>query len=117
MCGGGRGGVWNFKVVAGLNYRLTLALLVGEDNICIGGIDGATIYKPLPHTGMGLRVTSWGRELGCDDVSALMEVVVLLAREEEGIAGKEEEAEDEKKNAAAVEGHMEEKREDVEPDA
>jgi hypothetical protein len=59
-------------VVAGLNYRLTLALLVGEDNICLGGIDGATIYKPLPHTGMGLRVKSWGRELGCDDVSALI---------------------------------------------
>jgi hypothetical protein len=104
-------------VVAGLNYRLTLALLVGEDNICIGGIDGATIYKPLPHTGMGLRVTSWGGALGCDDVSALMGVIALPAREEEGIAGKEEEAEDEKKKAAAVEGHMEEEREEVEPDA
>jgi hypothetical protein len=109
--------VFYFKVVAGLNYRLTLALLVGEDNICIGGIDGATIYKPLPHTGMGLRVTSWGGALGCDDVSALMGVIALPAREEEGIAGKEEEAEDEKKKAAAVEGHMEEEREEVEPDA
>ena len=100
-------------MVAGLNYRLTLALLVGEDNICIGGIDGATIYKPLPHTGMGLRVTSWGRELGCDDVSALMEVV--LARKG-GINGKEEE-EEEKENAAVVEGQLEEEREEVEPNA
>ena len=108
---GGGGGGLEPKVVAGLNYRLTLALLAGEDNICLGGIDGATIYKPLPHTGMGLRVTSWGRELGCDDVSALMEVVP--ARKEE-VSGKEEE---EKENAAVVEGQMEEEREEVEPDA
>ncbi len=106
------GGGLESKVVAGLNYRLTLALLVGGNNVCIGGIEGATIYKPLPHTGMGLRMTSWGRELGCDDVSALMEFV--LARKKEN-AGKEEEGE--KVNASVVEGQMEEEREEVEPDA
>ncbi len=96
-----------------MNYKLTLAFLKESSDeygiTCLGGISDVTIYKPLPHTGMGLKVSSWGKEVGCDVVSALMmkNRENVLAKEKEG--GKE--------NASVVAGEMEEDREEVEPDA
>ena len=60
-----------------------------------------TVYKPLPHTGLGPSVTSWGKALRCDEIIELME----------GVKGSEE------AKANKVEERMEEEREEVEPDA
>ena len=57
------------QVVAGLNYRLTVAVL--RDGEC-RGVFACTVYKPLPHTGEPPRVTSWGKALDCGEVEALI---------------------------------------------
>ncbi|KAL9187151.1 hypothetical protein ACHAXT_010871 [Thalassiosira profunda] len=86
------------QVVAGLNYKLTIALFRGDT--CMGAFK-VTVYKPLPHTGLGPSVTSWGKALRCDEITEL-------------VAG-EKEMEEAKANT--VEERMEEEREEVEPDA
>ena len=114
-----------------MNYRLTLAFVNdgannnnnnnGDANndissTCLGGMMDVTIYKPLPHTGMGLSVSSWGKEIGCDVVLGLMkENGVDAIAKEEGEDVEKEEEEEEKAHKVAYE--MEEDREEVEPDA
>ncbi len=95
-----------------MNYKLTLAFTnVGarddddDDDAsaaCLGGMMDVTIYRPLPHTGLGLSVSSWGKEIGCDDVVALgfMTTVEVV-----------------RANANGVEDAIEEDREGVEPDS
>jgi len=58
------------QVVAGMNYKLTLAVL--RDGACVGGF-ACTVYKPLPHTGAPPRVTAWGEALDCAALEALLE--------------------------------------------
>lgn len=86
------------QVVAGLNYKLTLAIL--KNNICLGAFK-VTVYKPLPHMEQGLTVTSWGKTLECSEISDLIQM--MKEKEEE--------------NALLVEEEMEEEQEEVEPDA
>lgn len=90
------------QVVAGMNYKLTLAVL--RDGVCVGAFK-VTVYKALPHTGQGLRVTSWGNAMECDDG----EIANLL------LAATEAEMEEEK--ALEVERERKEESEVVEPDA
>mmetsp|Transcript_29298 Transcript_29298/g.62279 ORF Transcript_29298/g.62279 Transcript_29298/m.62279 type:complete len:213 (-) Transcript_29298:96-734(-) len=86
------------QVVAGLNYKLTLAII--KDNVCLGGFK-ITVYKPLPHMEQGLTVTSWGKTLECSEIKDLMQAVI----------------EKEEENALLVEGEIEEEHEEVEPNA
>ena len=95
------------QVVAGLNYKLTMAIL--KNNICLGGMKGITIYKPLPHMEQGLTVTSWGNVLQCND-----EVLLQLM---ENVNKEEEEKDSQKNNALLVEEEIKEDFEEVEPDA
>ncbi len=100
-----------------MNYKMTLAFMNdGANNnsdahhdvssTCLGGMMDVTIYKPLPHTGLGLTVSSWGKEIGCDVALGLMTIA-----EEDVVVDAE------KENAHEVEGEMEEERKEVEPDA
>ncbi|KAL7537878.1 hypothetical protein ACHAXR_008139 [Thalassiosira sp. AJA248-18] len=87
------------QVVAGLNYRLTLAIF--KDQICQGAFK-VVVYKPLPHMEQGLTVTSWGKNvLECSDIADLLDA----------IQGKEEEV------ALLVEKERKEEVEELEPDA
>ena len=81
-------------MVAGLNYKLTLAIL--KNNACLGAFKVA-VYKPLPYMEQGLTVTSWGKTLECSDITGAMEAM--------------------EKNALLVEEEMKEEQEEVEPDA
>ncbi len=95
--------------MAGLNYKLTLAILQ-DNNICRGAIRGITVYKPLPHTGQGLAVTSWGKTLDCTDTDILnMLQDATMVEAEQKVNALEVEG--------TVEGTVEEEREEVEPDA
>lgn len=85
------------QVVAGLNYKLTLAIL--RDNVCLGGFE-VTVYKPLPHMEQGLTVSSWGKTLEC---SVVVRMQAVLDKLEE--------------NAVLLEGKVKKEHEDVEPDA
>jgi len=109
-------------VVAGLNYKLTLAIVEGGENttnnnsnnnniLCRGFIRGITIYKPLPHTGQGLSVTSWGKPM--DSNSANKELLDLL---HDATMMDEDDEDDGKENALVVEDALEEEWEEVEPD-
>mmetsp|Transcript_961 Transcript_961/g.1682 ORF Transcript_961/g.1682 Transcript_961/m.1682 type:complete len:238 (+) Transcript_961:379-1092(+) len=89
------------QVVAGLNYKLTLALFRGET--CLGAFD-ATVYKPLPYMQEGPRVTSWGKVLGCEDIGDMLSLVEQGQGEEET-------------TAIAVEEERREEIQEVEPDA
>jgi hypothetical protein len=86
-------------VVAGLNYKLTIALM--KDSICLGALK-VTVYDRFGD----LRVTKWGEQLTCEDVQELLDEVKLLAAREE----KEEE-----ETALKVEEEIEEGMEEVEP--
>jgi hypothetical protein len=82
------------QVVAGMNYKLTLAINImnnsntilvsnKEDNdnntvtttttSCLGILENVIIYKPLPHTGLSYNVVSWGNVLNCDTVLSIMD--------------------------------------------
>jgi hypothetical protein len=80
------------QVVAGMNYKLTLAINImnnsntisvsnKEDNenntetttSCLGILENVIIYKPLPHTGLSYNVVSWGNLLNCDTVLLIMD--------------------------------------------
>ena len=84
-------------MVAGLNYKLTIALM--KDSICLGALK-VTIYD---HFG-DLSVTKWGDQLTCEDVQELLKEVQAVAQEEV-----EEEV------ALEVEEKIEEGMEEVEP--
>ena len=110
------------QVVAGLNYKLTLAIVEGGENttnnnsnnnniLCRGFIRGITIYKPLPHTGLGLSVSSWGKPMDCN--SADKELLDLL---HDATMMDEDDEDDGKENALVVEDALEEEWEEVEPD-
>ena len=86
------------QVVAGMNYKLTLAIFTmnntssnngsneEHDNnsnneettnttsscCCLGGIENIIIYQPLPHTGSSYDIVSWGTVLTCDTVLTMM---------------------------------------------
>eukprot|EP00579_Thalassiosira_antarctica_P007125 CAMPEP_0201893544 /NCGR_PEP_ID=MMETSP0902-20130614/38897_1 /ASSEMBLY_ACC=CAM_ASM_000551 /TAXON_ID=420261 /ORGANISM="Thalassiosira antarctica, Strain CCMP982" /LENGTH=211 /DNA_ID=CAMNT_0048425375 /DNA_START=52 /DNA_END=687 /DNA_ORIENTATION=- len=82
------------QVVAGLNYRLTLAIL--KHNVCLGAFK-VMVYKPLPYMEQDLTVTSWGNTLECSDIKDAMQAM--------------------EENALLVEEEMKEEQEEVEPDA
>ena len=79
--------------------------------LCRGFIRGITIYKPLPHTGQGLSVTSWGKPMDCN--SADKELLDLL---HDATMMDEDDEDDGKENALVVEDALEEEWEEVEPD-
>eukprot|EP00986_Skeletonema_menzelii_P011856 scaffold6237_cov153-Skeletonema_menzelii.AAC.2 len=82
------------QVVAGLNYKLTIALI--KDSICLGAIK-VTVWD---HFGE-LKVTNWGDKLlPWEDVQELFNEV---------------QAEEEEKKALEVEGEIEEGMDEVEP--
>ena len=57
------------KVVAGLNYKLTISIHnKNNNNMCLGGIKDITIYKALPYMNQPLKVTSFGTILDGSDV-------------------------------------------------
>lgn len=77
------------------------------------------MYKPLPHTGQGLSVTSWGKPLDCSDTELLNllqennnDIAMMKEKEEE----EEEEREEAKEIALVVEENLEKEVEEVEPD-
>lgn len=115
------------QVVAGLNYKFTLAILEGGNNnsisnnnnfVCRGFLRGITVYKPLPHTGQGLSVTSWGKQLDCTDEELLKLLKDANNDATTMMAAEEEDAEAEaKENALDVEDNLEEEWEEVEPDS
>lgn len=97
-------------MVAGLNYKLTIALM--KNSICLGAFK-VTVYDRFGD----LRVTNWGDDddgqlLTCDDnvQELLNEVQLLQAREEEG-----QEEGGEQMMALKVEEEIEEGMEKVEP--
>ena len=80
------------QVVAGMNYKLTLAINImnnsntiivsnKEDNdntettitSCLGILENVIIHEPLPHTGLSYTVVSWGNMLNCDTVLSIMD--------------------------------------------
>ena len=77
-----------------------------KNNICLGGMKGITIYKPLPHMEQGLTVTSWGNVLQCND-EVLLQLMENVNKEEDS----------QKNNALLVEEEIKEDFEEVEPDA
>lgn len=112
------------QVVAGLNYKFTLAILEGGNNnsisnnnnnniVCRGFLRGITVYKPLPHTGQGLSVTSWGKQIDCTD-EELLKLLNDATNDATTMMAAEEEA---KENALDVEDNLEEEWEEVEPDS
>ncbi len=114
------------QVVAGLNYKFTLAILEGGNNnsnnnnnnnnnniVCRGFLRGITVYKPLPHTGQGLSVTSWGKQIDCTD-EELLKLLKDATNDATTMMAAEEEA---KENALDVEDNLEEEWEEVEPDS
>ena len=80
-------------MVAGLNYKLTLALM--KNDFCLGAFK-VTIYN---HFG-DLSVTSWGTTMGCDEVKDLINEVMV----------------GEEATALMMEEDVREEREEVEPD-
>mmetsp|Transcript_7812 Transcript_7812/g.12063 ORF Transcript_7812/g.12063 Transcript_7812/m.12063 type:complete len:223 (+) Transcript_7812:81-749(+) len=82
------------QVVAGLNYKLTIALL--KDSTCLGALK-VTVYDRFGD----LRVTKWGDQLTCDDVQDLLTEVMQVEESEE--------------KALDVEEKIEEGMEEVEP--
>ena len=54
------------QVVAGMNYKLTIALFDGDGN-CQGAFK-CTVYN---HFG-DLSVTTWGDEVSCEEANALI---------------------------------------------
>ena len=78
-----------------------------KNKICLGGMKGITIYKPLPHMEQGLTVTSWGNVLQCND-EVLLQLMENVNKEEE---------DSQKDNALLVEEEIKEDFEEVEPDA
>ncbi len=105
--------------MAVLNYKLTLAFTMNngmagnddnddnEDNNastaahCLGGIMDVTIYRVLPHAGLGLSVSLWEKEFECDNVVALGLTTVEVKRA----------------NANRVVDAIKEEREGMEPDS
>ena len=85
-------------MVAGLNYKLTIALMK-DSNICLGAIK-VTVYD---HFGE-LKVTKWGDKLSCNE-----EVHELLEQVQQQTEVEEEE------KALEVEGEIEDGMEEVEP--
>ena len=118
-------------MVAGLNYKLTIAILKknnGNSNSnsnnkiptvsCLGAMK-VVVYKPLPHTGLPLSVTSWGgRALSCEEVKDLL---MMDHEEKDGIQQQQEEdeleLEGEEEVATRVEEEIQDETEEVEPDA
>mmetsp|Transcript_26162 Transcript_26162/g.39546 ORF Transcript_26162/g.39546 Transcript_26162/m.39546 type:complete len:217 (-) Transcript_26162:1081-1731(-) len=83
------------QVVAGLNYKLTIALM--KDSTCLGALK-VTVYDRFGD----LRVTKWGDQLTCDDVQDLLTEVMQVEEESE-------------EKALDVEEKIEEGMEEVEP--
>ncbi len=110
-------------MVAGLNYKFTLAILENDENssssgsllLCRGFLRGITVYKPLPHTGQGLSVTSWGKPLDCDTDAELMKLLHDTTTTNDNDATTPSEDEEAKENALVVEDAMEEAWEEAEP--
>ena len=102
-------------MVAGLNYKLTIAILKKNNNrdnnnipTCLGAMK-VVVYKPLPHTGLPLSVTSWGgRALSYEEVKDLM-----VMDDEDGM----QQQQDEEVVATRVEEEIKDETEEVEPDA
>ena len=93
-------------MVAGLNYKLTIALMKEDSNICLGAIK-VTIYD---HFGE-LQVTKWGDKLSCnEEVHELLDEVRQQTEVEE-----EEQQEEQEEKALEVEGEIEDGMEEVEP--
>ena len=75
------------------------------------------MYKPLPHTGQGLSVTSWGKPLDCSDTELLKLLQENNDNDNAMTKEKEEEEQGEaKENALAVEDNLKKEVEEVEPD-
>ena len=70
------------QVVAGLNYKLTIALM--KDSICLGALK-VTVYD---HFGQ-LSVTKWGDQLTCYDVRESLNEVQVDDEEETAIEAEE----------------------------
>merc|ERR1719291_878111 len=70
------------QVVAGLNYRLRVA--VSRGGSCLGAFE-VTVYKPLPVMEQPPQVTSWGRSMACDD-KKVVELLHKLRMKEEAKA-------------------------------
>mmetsp|Transcript_6236 Transcript_6236/g.9724 ORF Transcript_6236/g.9724 Transcript_6236/m.9724 type:complete len:215 (+) Transcript_6236:75-719(+) len=83
------------QVVAGLNYKLTIALM--KDSVCLGALK-VTVYDRFGD----LSVTKWGDRVSCDDV----QVQELLH---------DVQVEEQESKALEVEGKMEEGIEEFEP--
>ena len=82
-------------MVAGLNYKLTIALM--KDSVCLGALK-VTVYDRFGD----LSVTKWGDQVvSCDDVQELLHDV---------------QAEEQEAKALEVEANMEEEMEEFDPD-
>lgn len=121
------------QVVAGMNYKLTLAIMNTSCNSndskeelnnnetintsCLGGLENMIIYKPLPHTGLSYNIVSWGTVLNTDTVLSMMMDENHSSVEEKLKKKKNEDEDEDEEKAMMIEGEIQQEAESVEPNA